>query len=84
MQFSDQDILNGLIEILARFPDEPRAIDPDTDIVADLGLDSPQVMDLLLEIEDRFDISVPLNVLPDVHTVADMAAQIKQLLQARS
>ena len=82
MQFSDEDITSGLIEILGRFPDEPREIGPDTDIVADLGLDSPQVMDLLLEVEDRFDISVPLNVLPDVHTIADLAAQIRKLLES--
>jgi hypothetical protein len=30
---------------------------------ADLSLDSLQVMNLLLHIEDRFDISIPVNIL---------------------
>ena len=42
----------------------------DTDLLGDLGLDSLQVMNLMLQIEDRFDISIPVNILPDVKTVA--------------
>ena len=36
-------------------------------------------MGLLLAIEDRFDISVPLNILPDVRTVRDLAVQLEKL-----
>ena len=56
----------------------------DTDLLGDLGLDSLQVMNLMLEIEDRFDISIPVNILPDVKTVRDLAMQIDTLLRARS
>ena len=55
----------------------------DTDLLGDLGLDSLQVMNLMLEIEDRFDISIPVNILPDVKTVRDLAMQIDTLLRAR-
>jgi acyl carrier protein len=34
-----------------------------------------------MEIEDRFDISVPLNILPEVHTVRDLALQLEKLTQ---
>ncbi|MCK4425431.1 MAG: acyl carrier protein, partial [Deltaproteobacteria bacterium] len=51
-----------------------------TDLVADLGLDSMAVMELLAAIEDRFDISIPLNILPDVRTLKDLALQIQQLM----
>ena len=34
----------------------------------------------MLEIEDRFDVSVPLNVLPDVSTVQDLALKLKELI----
>ena len=40
-------------------------------------------MQLLLETEERFDISIPLNILPDVRTVKDFALQVQQLMGER-
>lgn len=54
----------------------------DTDLLGDLGLDSLQVMNLMLQIEDQFDISIPVSILPDVKTVRDLATQIERLVQA--
>jgi len=54
-------------------------ITEDTDLLGDLELDSLQVMNLLLRVEDRFDISIPVNILPDVRTVKDLALQIEIL-----
>ncbi len=52
-----------------------------TDLLGDLNLDSLQVMNLLLEIEDRFDISIPVSILPDVKTVKDLALQIENQMR---
>ena len=54
----------------------------DTDLLGDLNLDSLQVMNFMLQIEDRFDISIPVSILPDVRTVKDLATQIQRLVQA--
>jgi len=54
----------------------------DTDLLGDLGLDSLQVMNLMLQIEDQFDISIPVSILPDVKTVRDLATQIERLVRA--
>lgn len=51
----------------------------DTDLVAEAGLSSLQVMELIEQIEDHFDISIPLNILPDVNTVRDLARQLEKL-----
>ena len=50
-------------------------------LLGDLNLDSLKVMNLLLEIEDRFDISIPVSILPDVKTVKDLALQIENQLR---
>ncbi len=42
-----------------------------------------KVMQLLLETEERFDISIPLNIIPNVRTVGDFARQIEQLTEQR-
>ncbi|SKC18988.1 acyl carrier protein [Kosakonia radicincitans] len=43
-------------------------VKPDSDLVNDLGLDSILVLDLLMELEDQYDISIPINILLDVRT----------------
>jgi acyl carrier protein len=57
-----------------------KAVTADTDLVGDLGLDSLQVMELLMEMEDAFDISIPVNVMADVRTVGELAGAVQVLL----
>ena len=76
-----QDILNQLFELIKPSVKDGRKLEEDTDLVADLGLDSLRVMTLVEEVEDRFDISIPLNILANVRTVKDFALQLQQLIE---
>jgi acyl carrier protein len=38
-------------------------------------------MQVLLKIEDQFDISIPLNNLPNIRTVKDLGQEIETLLK---
>jgi len=78
MQF-DRDFFAELCKILKPFVPQGQEIKEETDLVADLGLDSLKVMKILETVEDRFDISIPLNILPDVRTVKDFVLQIQNL-----
>jgi acyl carrier protein len=40
-----------------------------------------KVMELVMQVEDHFDISVPLNILPDVQTIGEFAEQLQKLLK---
>jgi acyl carrier protein len=75
------DILNAVYEVLRTFTKEGQELREETELVADLNLDSVKVMELLLNIEDRFDISIPLNILPDVRTVKDLSVQIQKITE---
>jgi acyl carrier protein len=75
----DEKIMEKLTEILKPFVPEGQTLREDTDLVVDLGLDSLKVMKILESVEDTFDISIPLNVLPDVRTVKDFALQIRKI-----
>lgn len=55
------------------------SIDEHTGLVTDLGLSSLEVMELIEQVEDHFDISIPLNILPDISTVGDLARKIGHL-----
>ncbi len=50
-----------------------------TSLVADIGLSSLEVMEFIEKIEDHFDISIPLNILPNVNTIGDLATKVRQL-----
>ena len=75
----DEKILQTVCDLLRPLVTEGQDINVETDIVADLGLDSLKVMKLVENVEDSFDISVPLNVLPEVRTVGDFAQQIEKI-----
>ena len=78
MQLNEK-IINAVTEILRPLVPQGQLINAETDLVADLGLDSLKVMKLVETVEDRFDISIPLNILPDVHTVSDFVLQIEKI-----
>ena len=51
----------------------------DTKILADTTMDSVKVMDLLLELEDEFDITISLNNLAEAETVGDLIEEFEKL-----
>lgn len=55
------------------------ALKPETTFAADLELDSLTVMDLVAEIEDEFDIILPLNLLPDLETIGHVADAVDKI-----
>jgi len=75
----DEKVLHTVCELLRPLVTEGQEVHAETDIVADLGLDSLKVMKLVETVEDSFDISVPLNVLPEVRTVGDFVLQIEKI-----
>ena len=75
-----ENILQALNETLKPLVPQGQEINEDTDLVADLGLDSLKVMKIIESVEDRYDISIPLNVLPEVRTVKDFALQIQKII----
>jgi acyl carrier protein len=50
-----------------------------SDISRDLAVDSLALMNIVMEIEDQFDISIPIDRLSDVQTVGDLAALIDNI-----
>ena len=80
----DSDVLlSQVIDILSDFTSYDTPITKSHHLMNDLELDSVKVMELMMILEDHFDLSIPLNILPNVNTVADLASEIAKLkLQA--
>jgi acyl carrier protein len=75
-----EDAVIDVLKDVSRRPIEPTLA---SDLVADLGFDSLQVLELIAELEDRFDISIPLNDVPSTRTVAQIVAQVARLVGER-
>ena len=70
------EVLRRLHPHLDRLAGGRVRVTEDMELVSQLGLDSIKVLDLIMEIEDEFDVSIPMNLLADVRTVRDLARAI--------
>ena len=75
----NEDTVEQVIAVLKKFDKTDKKIDVSTDIAAELDLDSLAVMDVIMDLEESLDISIPLNLIPDIRTVGDLAETIGQL-----
>jgi len=74
----------GVIDVLKHVSRRPIEPTLENDLVADLGFDSLQVLEVIAELEDRFDISIPLNDVPATRTVAQIVAYVTRLVGAEA
>lgn len=51
-------------------------ISASTNMVADLQLDSFQVMEFMLEVEDHYDVAIDLESLSDIQTIGELAVVV--------
>ena len=73
-------VFEKIRDILAeQFEVEPDSITPETNLVDDLGADSMDLVDLLMSLEDQFNIAeVPDEVIEKVHTVGQLVSYIEE------
>jgi acyl carrier protein len=76
-----EDLVFDVLRSVSRRPIAPTI---ESDLVTDLGFDSLQVLELVAELEDRFDISIPLNDVPATRKVAQVVAQVARLVAERT
>jgi acyl carrier protein len=81
--YSYDEILESVVELIRALAPAGRTVAEGTDLVTDLEFDSLKVMSLIEQVEDRFDVSVPLNILPDIRTVRDFTVQLQHILGNR-
>jgi len=82
MSASYEEILEKVINALDGLTAAEVRLTEDSELVTELGLDSFKVLDLLMDIEDEFDISMPVNLLADVQTVKDLAHRIHAVINS--
>ncbi len=75
------DIINIICTLLAPFNTEHVDLKAETDIPAELNIDSVGVLDFIMEVEDHFDIEIPMNVVSDTRTIGELATYVQSQLK---
>ena len=73
------ETLETIYDLITPLNKKGVTLSPSITCAADLELDSLTVMDLVAEIEDSFDIILPLNLLPDLETIEHVANAVEEI-----
>jgi acyl carrier protein len=78
---SRDDVLREVKQIVSEFAGmAPEEIRETGNLLTDLGCDSLDIIEITMEIEEHFDISVPDDLGDGIRTVGDMADGVMELL----
>ena len=76
---SRSTIFARIVELIGPLNKKSAPLTEDTSFSNDLEMDSLTVMDLVANIEDEWDIVLPLNMLPELETIGQVADAVVKL-----
>ena len=82
MTYNGGNIEAEIVDVLAGRVPAGVHVTAETQIVQGLGLDSVGILDFIMDLEDRFDISIPLDRVAEVQTIAELSRAIEALKRA--
>jgi acyl carrier protein len=82
MTWTRDAIRSDLWEVFEQHAQDGAAFSDSSRLVADLGIDSLGVMELVADIEDKFSLTIPDEALREVETIADVRVAIEVRLKA--
>ena len=80
---SHQEYADRLITLVNQLLGTETTLTGDSDLVDDVGLSSVQIMELIENVEDEFEIAFPLNDLADVRTLNDLVSELTRHVDAK-
>jgi acyl carrier protein len=79
----DDQLFRDVCTILERYRPGHVQLTPGTELSGDLNIDSVAAMDLIMEIEDKFDIDIPINLVSELRNLQDLLDVIRQQSEGR-
>ncbi len=80
MQAEEKKLVEEIVSLLEPFNKEGISLNENTNITSDLEIDSVAVMDFVMELEEKLDISIPVNMLSEVQTIGDLAKVVQEIV----
>ena len=82
MSWTHHSVMSAVAELLREHVESPTGVAENTELVADLGIDSLGVMELVADIEDKFEMTIADAELRDVAPLGDVVQAIETRLRA--
>jgi acyl carrier protein len=82
MKWTHDTVRSDLMALLQQHAQHEGEIKAESHLVGDLGIDSLGVMEIVADIEDKFKLSIPDDVLREVETVDDVVKAITKRLES--
>ena len=74
-------MLEKLIEVICRYVDiDPAKLSAETNIRSELGLNSLELINIAVAIEDEFDVEIPDREVMNIETLADAVKIIEKYM----
>lgn len=70
------DVMREIFSLLEPYQVGSKGLSPQTVISKGLTVDSLTIMDVIMELEDRFDVTIPMNVAADIVTIDQLAEAV--------
>lgn len=70
--WTPEGVLDEIRSLLQPYNPNGVEISLETDFSSELNIDSVAAMNLVMEIEDKFELDIPINQLPDMNTPKDL------------
>jgi acyl carrier protein len=83
MATHDEEVFREVCTLLERYRPAGVELTPSTELSGDLNIDSVAAMDLIMEIEDKFGIDIPMNLLSDLRNLGDLLQVVRQQIEGR-
>ena len=74
-----EDVYDKTCELLKPYNPKSRPIEMSSGIMSDLEVDSTAVFDIIMGLEDHYDISIPMEMVSDIKTVGELTTAIIEL-----
>lgn len=81
---ADSTVFDRICDLIQPFYMKKGDVTGDTKFSTNLILDSLAVMDLIAEVEEHFNIILPISRLPDIETVGQMSRAVEEALEEQS
>jgi acyl carrier protein len=80
---SEAELFQDVCGMIRKYAPPGAALARATELSADLNIDSVAAMDLIMEIEDRFEIDIPVNQVSDLRNLGDLVDLVGAQLGGR-
>lgn len=76
---TESEIYEKICELLKPYNPKGLPIERSSGIMSDLEVDSVAVFDFIMELEDFYDISIPMELVSDIKTVGELSVAVREL-----